>query len=219
MTASALHADAPGRGPHKAYIREASQILILDAAESVFARNGFGGATMAAIAEAAGVPKANLHYYFRTKEQLYRAVLDRTLDLWLAETDPIVEDADPAEALASYIRAKMRLSHERPDASRVFANEVLHGAAQIEGYLNGRLRRLVADKARVIEGWIARGLMDPIDPRHLFFMLWAATQTYADFDVQVRAVLGVKRVSATEHERATQQLVRIVLQGLGVRTL
>ncbi|TAK80817.1 MAG: TetR/AcrR family transcriptional regulator [Aquabacterium sp.] len=219
MTASALRADTPERGSHKAHIREASQILILDAAESVFARNGFGGATMAAIAEAAGVPKANLHYYFRTKEQLYRAVLDRTLDLWLAETDPIVEDADPGEALAAYIRAKMRLSQERPDASRVFANEVLHGAQHIEGYLTGRLRRLVADKTRVIDGWVARGLMDAVDTRHLFFTLWAATQTYADFDVQVRAVLGVKRVSATEHERATQQLVRIVLQGLGVRTL
>ena len=119
---------APRRKEH---IRHAAVADILLAAEQVFARAGFSGATMAEIADRAGLPKANLHYYFRTKAALYRAVLDHTLTLWLAETDGIRRDAHPATALGDYIRAKMRLTATHPDASRVFANEMLHGAPQI----------------------------------------------------------------------------------------
>lgn len=97
------------------------------------------------------------------------------LRLWLAATDQIVPESDPSTALVSYIRRKMVYSRTRPDASKVFANEVLHGAPQVGSFLE--LRTLVETKSRVIEGWIAHGLMAPVEPRHLFFVLWAMTQT------------------------------------------
>src|SRR3990167_1679913 len=94
----------------KGQIRQANEALILAAAERMFAGAGFGGATMAAIAEASGLPKANLHYYFGAKQDLYRAVLARTLQDWLVPTHDITPQADPREALERYIRAKMALS-------------------------------------------------------------------------------------------------------------
>lgn len=205
---------APRRKQH---IRSAAEADILLAAESVFARAGFSGATMAEIALAAGLPKANLHYYFRTKAALYQAVLDHTLSLWLAETKGISVEADPADALGEYIRAKMRLSITHPDASRVFANEMLHGAPRIGGYLRRELKTLIDEKSRVIEHWAKRGLIDDIDARHLFFTIWAATQTYADFQPQVCAVLGKPTLTKAEMARATDQLVRVILKGCGVR--
>ena len=201
----------------KQHIRHAAETDILRAAEVVFARTGFSGATMAEIAALSGLPKANLHYYFRTKEALYRAVLDYTLTLWLAETDGIRNDAHPAQALAEYIRAKMRLTATHPDASRVFANEMLHGAPHIGSYLRNELKALVDEKARVLAQWADRGMMDRIDARHLFFTIWAATQTYADFQPQVCAVLGKPTLTRTELTRATEQLVTMVLKGCGVR--
>ncbi len=63
----------------KPSIRQENERVILAAAEAVFAEQGFGGATMAAIAARAGVPKPNVHYYFPTKEKLYRAVVERVL--------------------------------------------------------------------------------------------------------------------------------------------
>ena len=201
----------------KEHIRHAAVADILAAAEAVFARAGFAGATMAEIAEAAGIPKANLHYYFRTKDSLYQAVLDNTLTLWLSQTDGITSDADPATALGDYIRAKMRLTATHPDASRVFANEMLHGAPHIGDYLRNELKTLVDQKARVLEQWAQQGRMDAVDPRHLFFTIWAATQTYADFQPQVCAVLGKARLSRAELERATDQLVRLILKGCGIR--
>ena len=61
--------------PRRSKTRAQNEALILQAAETVFAEAGFGGATMQLIADMAGLPKANLHYYFATKEDLYRRVV------------------------------------------------------------------------------------------------------------------------------------------------
>lgn len=200
----------------KGQIRQANEVLILAAAEHVFAGAGFSGATMAAIAEAADLPKANLHYYFGSKQALYRAVLARTLEDWLLPTHEIIPEADPRQAIESYIRAKMALSEQRPHASRVFANELLHGAPVVKALLGTELREMVRTKAAVIDGWIAAKRMAPVDSVHLFFTIWAATQTYADFAVQVSAVLGRPQLSAKDYARATEHVVTLVLRGCGL---
>ena len=200
----------------KGLIRQTNEALILGAAEKVFARAGFGGATMAAIAQVSGLPKANLHYYFGSKDVLYRAVLARILHDWLAPTHVIAAEADPKTAIAAYIRAKMGLSAQRPDASKVFANELLHGAPVVKTLLATDLRVLVQAKAAVLQGWIDAGRMARVNPVHLFFTLWAATQTYADFDVQVCAVLGHTELSAEDHRQATEHVVSLLLRGCGL---
>jgi TetR/AcrR family transcriptional regulator len=195
---------------------DSAREALLGAAERVFARAGFTGATTAAIAELAGVPKANLHYHFGSKHELYHEVLARTLHDWLVPMDSLVAEAEPGAALATYIRAKMAMSAERPDASRVFANELLHGAPVLGDLMRSELRATVKKKAQVIDGWIAAGRMAPVDATHLFFTIWAATQTYADFDVQVRAVLGRSRLSGRDHARAADHVVGLVLRGCGL---
>ena len=197
-------------------IRESQRAHIIACAERVFADHGFAGATMSRIAEAASLPKANLHYYFGTKLLLYRAVLENILTLWLDDMDPIVPDNDPAAALAAYIAAKMAHSRNRPHASKVFAAELLHGAPELRAYLGLDLRRKVAEKSAVIEAWIARGLIAPIDPKHLFFTLWAMTQTYADFDAQIAAVLGIDKLGAGDYATGAATITRLVLRGLGI---
>ena len=211
-----LASSAPGDDVDKGLIRQANESLILGAAEKVFARAGFGGATMAAIAAGSGLPKANLHYYFGSKEVLYRAVLARILSDWLAPTDGITADADPRTALEQYIRVKMALSAQRPDGSKVYANEMLHGAPVAKTILDTELRQMVVEKAAVVQGWIDAGRMAPVDATHLFFTVWAATQTYADFDVQVCAVLGRKALTAGDHARATEHVVSLLLRGCGL---
>jgi len=207
---------SPDDEARKGLIRQANEARILGAGEKVFARAGFNGATMAAIADEADLPKANLHYYFGSKLDLYRAVLARTLHDWLVPMDGLTPEADPATALAAYIRAKMAMSAERPDASRVFANELLHGAAVVGELMRSELRTMVRKKAAVVDGWITAGKMAPVDSTHLFFTVWAATQTYADFDVQVRAVLGRDELTPRDHQRATEHVVGLVLRGCGL---
>ena len=119
-------------------------------------------------------------------------------------------------ALERYIRAKMALSAQRPHASKVFANELLHGAPVVKALLATELRAMVRDKAAVIDGWVAARRMAPVDSVHLFFTIWAATQTYADFDVQVSAVLGRAELTAHDYARATEHVVALILRGCGL---
>ena len=198
--------------------RRDSTAAILAAAERVFSRGGFAAARMAEIAAEAGLPKANLHYYFGTKERLYRAVLERILTQWLdAAAEWIVPEREPAEALGGYVRAKLLDARARPGASRIFAGEVLRGAPLLMPFLRGELRRRVDAMGAVIEGWAARGQMDRMPPAHLFFCIWAMTQTYADFDVQIRAVLGEDAKEADIRAAAIATVTALVLKGCGVR--
>lgn len=213
--ASRTRGDGRSKG-QKGRNRAAQEAAIITAAERVFAGAGFGGATMAAIAMAAGVPKPNLHYYFGSKKALYRAVLERTLSEWLEPADSIAAAAEPREALERYIREKMRQSFTRPYASRVWANELLHGAPEVHGTLTRTLRPLVRRKAAVIDQWVAEGRMAPVDSMHLFFTIWAATQTYADFEVQTCAVLGCGSLDAEAQAKATQHVVSLILRGCGL---
>jgi TetR/AcrR family transcriptional regulator len=197
-------------------IRKETMARIVASAERVFAEAGFGGASMLELANAAQVPKANVHYYFVNKEGLYRAVLSNVLTTWISTTDHIQRDRDPGEALSDYIRAKIDLSKARPFASKVFANEILHGAPQLRQYLANDLRTAFEEKAKIIEYWIAQGKMQKVDPMHLFFCIWAMTQTYADFEAQMRAVLGIKKMTDEVYRKGADMIVKLVLGGCSV---
>ena len=201
---------------NRANKRRVNEAHILQAAESMFAERGYGGTTTAAIADAAGLPKANVHYYFGTKKALYQAVLDNILALWLEPMDDIHEGADPTEALTEYVRRKMHYTRSRPNASKVFANELLHGAAQLEQHLKTDLKDLVEEKAAVLNNWIDQGKITPVDPVHLFFLIWAMTQTYADFDVQIAAVLGKSGITSDDFKRAEKTVIQTVLATCGL---
>ncbi|MXU65593.1 TetR family transcriptional regulator C-terminal domain-containing protein [Oceanomicrobium pacificus] len=178
--------DQSGKGQTR--IQKQNSRKIREAALDVFSAEGFRGATIDRIAAAAGMSKPNLLYYYATKEEIYRAVLDATLDNWLEPLRAIDPDGDAVSELRNYIRRKLEMARDFPRESRLYANEIIRGAPIITEELED-LRTLVNEKSEIIRGWIARGQMAEIDPRHLFFAIWAMTQHYADFDAQVRTVL------------------------------
>lgn len=195
-------------------IRQRNEARILAAAEAIFAKQGFAGASTAEIARRAGVPKPNLHYYFRTKQQLYAAVLDHIMEIWLDAMDEIRADAEPVDALKRYIARKIESSRLLPEPSRLWAMELLGGARHVRPFLENRLRGLVREKAAIIRSWIAAGRIAPVDPTHLLFMIWAMTQTYADFAAQMAPVLGKKKLAAADFDAATATVTGLVLRGL-----
>lgn len=163
---------------------------ILDAALDVFSAQGFRGATVDQIAEVAGLSKPNLLYYFPSKEAVHAELLARLLDTWLDPLRALDPEGVPLDEIMGYVRRKLDLSRDYPRESRLFANEILQGAPRIMAALTGELKALVDEKAAVIARWQAAGHLAALPPHHLIFSIWALTQHYADFDVQVRAVLG-----------------------------
>ena len=191
--------------------------LILKAAEKVFARQGLKGTRLFEIANEARLPKANLLYYFQSKEDIYRAVCQDILETWLGALGEISADDNPKKAIESYIKSKMNLSFSRPNASKVFALEIIAGAPVIGDYLAKDLKSWVDRQASVFETWQARGEMVSISPQHVFFMIWAVTQTYADFDTQIKAVLGVKEIGAVDYSLAVETVTEVILTGLRMK--
>ncbi|MGB3177125.1 MAG: TetR/AcrR family transcriptional regulator [Albidovulum sp.] len=196
-------------------IRQENEARILIAAEKVFAEAGFGGATMQLIADMAGLPKANLHYYFATKEELYRKVVQQIFEVWLHAADSFDNAPGPVEGIGAYIDAKMEISRRHPDGSKVWASEVMHGAPVIQDYLETTLRDWTADRAGLIQRWIDEGKMAPVDPRHLLYMLWATTQHYADFGHQIETLNGGKPLSDKQWKAAKDSVKTIILRGIG----
>ena len=194
--------------------RAAHERAILTAAETVFAEAGFGGATMQLIADMAGLPKANLHYYFPTKEKLYRHVVQNIFQIWLHAADSFDSAPDPASGIGAYIDAKMEISRRHPNGSKVWASEVMHGAPVIQDYLEVTLRDWTAGRIAVIQKWIDAGQMDAINPRHLLYMLWATTQHYADFGHQIE-VLNGGPLSEDDWAAAKASVKEIILRGIG----
>jgi TetR/AcrR family transcriptional regulator len=174
-------------------IQKKNRRAILDAALDVFSAHGFRGATLDRIAEAAGLSKPNLLYYFPSKEAIHVALLSQLMDTWLDPLRELDPGGEPVAELLAYVRRKLQMSRDFPRESRLFANEILQGAPRIGPALETELKDLVDEKAAVIRGWVEAGRIAPVDPHHLIFSVWALTQHYADFDVQIRAVLGPDR--------------------------
>ncbi len=197
--------------------RRRNEREILEAAERVFAQYGYRGASVQAIAEEAGLPKSNVLYYMGNKRGLYVRLLERMMARWNALLDDISVEDDPAEVLEAFIRSKMELSRRHPEGSRLFAAEILGGAPFLQDYLRGGLRDWVQARAKVFEQWAERGLMDPVDPVWLIFLIWSATQHYADFEAQVLGITGKEELSDADLERITRFLTQVILKGCGVR--
>ncbi|HIF69598.1 MAG TPA: TetR/AcrR family transcriptional regulator [Candidatus Lambdaproteobacteria bacterium] len=188
---------------------------ILTAAEGIFAEFGYKGATIQQIADRAGLPKANIHYYFSTKEILYRKVLDDILQVWLEAADPSDDWSDPVPTLTRYINAKMELSRTRPKGSKVWANEIIQGAPMIQNYLESTLRIWMQDRTEQIRSWVEAGKIRPVDPYHLLYMIWAVTQHYADFEHQINTLNGNKALSEKQFAQAKQNITETLLRGIG----
>jgi TetR/AcrR family transcriptional regulator len=202
----------PGR---RTDIRRENERAILDAAEKVFAEAGFGGATMQLIADMAGLPKANLHYYFATKEDLYRRVVSGIFEIWLEAASSFDDAPGPVEGIGAYVDAKMDISRTHPHGSKVWASEVMHGAPVIQDYLETTLRNWTEGRIAVIQRWIDDGKMKPVNPRHLLYLLWATTQHYADFGHQIQTLNDGKPLTDRQWREAKASVRDMVLRGIG----
>ena len=195
-------------------IQREKQDVILEAALEVFSLHGFRGSTIDQIAEVAGMSKPNLLYYFPRKEEIHRRLISELLVNWLAPLRDMDENGDPFTEIRSYIRRKLEMARDFPRESRLFANEMLQGAPHITEMIEIDLKNLVDEKAAVLRAWMDQGRLARTDAYHLIFSIWATTQHYADFDVQVRAVLGPDRNGEGRFDDAARYLEQLFLNGL-----
>lgn len=198
-------------------IRKKNKALILTAAKKEFVIHGFKGASIKRIAERADIPRANIHYYFADKTDLYQQLLTEIINEWNTNYDTLEAGQDPKEALTAYVHSKVMYSKTDPEASRIFASEIIHGAPVLSDYLDTEFKVWVKSKVSVINSWIEQNLIDPINPYHLLFMIWSATQHYADFNIQVMAAMDKSEMSDEDYEEVAQSITMMVLKACGLK--
>ena len=197
--------------------RDKLEADIVAEAVRVFAECGYEGASIAAVAENAGLSKQNLMYYFPTKQALYQRVLDDVLDEWLDRMDNLADPAqDPRDVLRAYIQAKLRFSREQPWASRVYAMEVISGAQLYGEQIQARVVPLLRKDIDVFERWISEGKIAAINATHLLFAIWAMTQSYADFSAQMALVLNRKNLTRKDFDDAEKMITDMVLSAVAI---
>ena len=193
--------------------RQQTEARILRAAEKIFATKGFSGTSMDSIAREAKLSKQNLIYYFASKKALYSAVLENVIDLWMEKLSFIeTPGASPRDVMATYLRQKIELSRDYPDASKVFAHEIINGAPMLKDYLLSNVKPQFEKDVAIVNGWIKTGLVKPISAEHMFFTIWASTQTYADFATQIQLLLGKNTLEDLDFENAYELLSETILQ-------
>lgn len=198
----------------KTRIKIRNEEKILEAALKLFSAFGFHGTTMEKIAELADMSQPNLHNYFKTKADLYEAVLNDILTVWVDPLGNLDVDGDPEAELRRYIVKKVEMARKYPEASRIFAGEMLQGAPILMHHLRGQVRMKVKAFSTVIESWVRQGKIRAVDPVHLIFMIWASTQHYADFMPQIRAVMDVPRLNKSDYDAAADSICSIIVNGL-----
>jgi len=197
-------------------IRQDNLQQILLAAENLFAERGYSSTTISSIASQAGLPKANVLYYFKTKETLYKEVLTRLLGIWMQHMDDMTAEQHPNEALPRYILQKMKQSKKHPNASRIFAAEILHGAPYLREQLKTDLKEQFVKTCQVFHDWIAKKWMDPIRPEHLLFLIWSSTQAYSDYAVQSSLLMDKEALEDDDFEAGLDLISRLILKGCGI---
>jgi AcrR family transcriptional regulator len=200
---------------HGGAIRAQNSRKILAAAEIEFAKHGFKGTSIQAIADRVQLPKANILYYFKSKTGLYQALLKEILDMWNQGFSEHAAEHPPCEVLSRYIVEKMRYSRSHPQRSKIFAMEIIQGAPIIKEAIQLPMVGWANSKANVIQQWADKGLIPAVEPLYILFLIWGATQFYADFDTEIGLIKNGP-LSDEEYRQAEMFIVNTILTGLGL---
>lgn len=188
---------------------------IRDAAIREFARNGLAGTSTQAIADAAGISKAQLHYYISSKEELYQEALGYILSEWRDIFFLSSNTDDPETVIRTYIERKIRHALAHPDSSRLFAKEMARGGPEMAKHWPGQ-QAAVEEASAVIRSWIDDGKIAPVDPLLFQINMWAVTQHYAEYEAQTRMLMQAGPDAPLDADRIAEEAIQLFLTRCGL---
>ena len=197
-------------------IRARNQDRILRAAEEEFVLKSYRGATMQGIADRAGLPKANIHYYFKNKKNLYKVVLRSIIQEWNEGLVTMTVDSDPKTVIEKFVRTKLHQAFAHPNRHKLFAVEVISGAPHLHDFMSTTMQEWALDKVQVMKIWHEQGKISVADPLQLLILVWATTQRYAEFETEIIGLMGKTAYDKDDETRAAEFLVPFILRGCGL---
>jgi AcrR family transcriptional regulator len=191
---------------------------IRDAAMRLFARDGFDGTPLQAIADDVGITKQTLLYYYPSKEELRRSVLGQLVEHW-RQTLPRLLDAVTSgkgkfEALTGEL---VRFYHADPDRARLILREMLDRPDDMRALLVEGLRPWLLLVAEYIRQGQASGILyEDVDPEsYVMHVILLVAGTVANLQVLPRVLSdNGGRDAATAEKRYLDELFRMARSSL-----
>ena len=203
------------------FIQESdTETAIFQAALTVFARKGKDGARMQEIADEAGINKALLHYYYRSKDGLYRSVFRAVMQHFLESVEEAIAQEGPfREVLKNVIAGYIDEHRKHPEVARMWMQENLNGAPIAREFLLGQIDRGRTTTAERVMQRIQRAIDDgeirEVDPLHLLLsVLGASVFFFLSIPVFSAIHPGLADDPNAEAERRKQHVFDLIYHGL-----
>lgn len=194
-----------------------TETRILDAAEQTFARLGFAGASTQEIAEQAGVTKAMIHYYFDSKERLYRAVLDRILfELYRLVQDSTISSDDRVTRLDVFVRGFFDYVARHPHFGRLTYMGSGDEGRYFDNLVTTFFQPLFEKGVKFIEEGAAEGIFRPVDARQLLLSIYTVTMGYFADAGFIGLLLDEDALGRERLEECRRAILDMVFRTLGV---
>ena len=171
---------------------------------------------MQGIADRAQLPKANIHYYFKNKKNLYEKVLRGIIEEWNDGLVTMTVDSDPKTVIEAFVRTKLHQAFAYPNSHKLFALEVISGAPHLHDFMSTTMQEWALDKMEVMKVWHEQGKIAIKDPLQLLILIWATTQRYAEFETEIVGLLNKPAYDEQDEARAAEFLVPFILRGCGI---
>lgn len=185
---------------------------ILNAALRCFGTFGFEGTSTRAVAELADVTHTLVLYHFKSKEQLWIAMIDAALTAYTSEIRAHLDNAgkEPATALRVFIEQFIRMSASQPQIHRILTMESNQGTTRLDWVIEHYLREHFDMVQSLIRAGQEARLVRQCDPARLYYMIIGAGGTLFTVSTEYKALTGRDVFSETEILRNIAFLYEIV---------
>jgi len=205
----------PKRKPGAVRDPEQTRARILAAAKAEFARVGLGGARVDRIAALAGANKRMLYYYFGSKDELFRAVLEATYE-HIRESEKALHlaEVDPAEAIRRLVVFTWNYYLEHPEFLSLLNSANLHRAEHLKQ--STKVRRLHSPFVALIGDILERGraagrFRDGVDAVQLYISIAALAYFYLGNNYTLSAIFGRDLKAKKAREARLSHMTELVL--------
>lgn len=181
---------------------------IIDAAQAIFARDGFVGAKMQEIADRVGIQRPSLFYHFKNKEALFVAAHEQVF----ARIEPVFRESlapngDPFVQLDRVSRAVLAVMAEEPDFARMVARTSVDRHPAAVKIVRTYLQPLVDLSVGFVKEGQRRGVFADIDPFFFTLNSWGAALIY--FIARDLLAPNAKPTDAKDRARFTTTLLQM----------
>jgi TetR/AcrR family transcriptional regulator len=199
--------------PHESRQRNSAETraAILEAAGRIFAEAGLAGARIEAIAAAAGVNKAMLYYYFKSKNRLYSAVLEANVEQFHRQGEEVLSGGGSAGAIVlRYVQNHFDFIGSRPYYSRLFQRLIMAGDRSMDRIIRTHFVPLSRMLIEVIERGVKAGEFRAVDPRHTAISLTALTVFYFNAAPMARKIGNLDVFDPAEQTRRKEEVLKFI---------